>query len=418
MNPAITNAKFLPPLFFLGFFSGLPLALTGGTLQAWFTDTGIDIKTIGFLALLGQPYAFKFLWAPLFDRYHLPFGGRRRGWIGLAQVLLFASIAAFAFLSPDQTPLFIVLVVLWIAFLSASQDIVIDAYRTDILNQQSEERGLGNALSVTGYRLAMLVSGGLTLIIADAMGWPFAFSILAILMLCSLLVTWKSPEPHPSTSPPKTLSIAVLEPLRDFFKRPLALLIFAFIVLYKLGDAFSGALTTTFLMRGLQASLTEVGVLNKVVSLIASISGLVVGGLWLTKMGLFRALFIFGVLQAVSNLGLMALTYLGKQTMLIAVVLFFENFAGGLGTVALLSFMMSLCNPSFAATQFALLSALTAVGRVYVGPVSGWWVSLVGWAEFYFWTFWLALPGLLALWSLRGYFSRLAPSFSPALQAP
>lgn len=405
----------LVPLLFLGFSSGLPLALTGGTLQAWFTDAGIDIKTIGLLALLGQPYACKFLWAPLFDRYTVPFFSGRRGWIGITQLVLFLSISLLVFLSPQETPFLIAGIVLWIAFLSASQDTVIDAYRTEILNPHPKERGLGNAFAVTGYRIAMLVSGGVALILADFYGWSFAFGFIAVLMACGLMVTWKSPHPETPVLSPQTLSTAIVEPFRNFFNKPHAALILVFIILYKLGDAFCGSLTTTFLMRGLAVNLTEVGILNKGVSLLATLCGFMVGGLWISKMGLLRSLILFGILQAVSNLGFMLLAYFGKNIAGIATTMFLENFAGGMGTVALLSFMMSLCDARFAATQFALLSALTAIGRIYVGPVSGFWVSSVGWGEFYFWTFWLAWPGLLILWALRKKLPALKPSFTEAI---
>lgn len=404
----------LLPLFFLGFSSGLPLTLTGGTLQAWFTDAGINLKTIGLLALLGQPYAFKFLWAPFFDRYALPFFSGRRGWIGMIQVVLFMSISTLIFLSPHETPFLIAGIILWIAFLSASQDTVIDAYRTEVLNPHPSERGLGNAFAVTGYRIAMLVSGGVALILADFQGWGVAFGFIAVLMASGLIATWKSPQPETVVLPPQTLSAAILEPFQNFFKKTHAPLILVFIILYKLGDAFCGSLTTTFLMRELHVSLTEVGVLNKGIGLLATLCGFMVGGLWLSKMGLFRSLILFGILQAVSNLGFMLLAYFGKNIAGIATTLFLENFAGGLGTVALLSFMMSLCDARFAATQFALLSALTAIGRIYVGPVSGWWVSSVGWGEFYFWTFWLAWPGIFILWSLRKKLPYLKPPFTVA----
>ncbi|WP_407902884.1 MFS transporter [Salmonella enterica] len=323
-------------LLILGFASGLPLALTSGTLQAWMTVENIDLKTIGFFSLVGQAYVFKFLWSPLMDRYTPPFLGRRRGWLLATQLLLLAAIAAMGFLEPGTQLRWMAALAVVIAFCSASQDIVFDAWKTDVL--PAEERGAGAAISVLGYRLGMLVSGGLAL--------------------------W---------------------------------LILLLIVLYKLGDAFAMSLTTTFLIRGVGFDAGEVGVVNKTLGLLATIVGALYGGILMQRLSLFRALLIFGILQGASNAGYWLLSITDKNMFSMGAAVFFENLCGGMGTAAFVALLMTLCNKSFSATQFALLSALSAVGRVYVGPVAGWFVEAHGWPTFYLFSVVAAVPGLLLL---------------------
>jgi len=383
----------------LGFASGMPLALTGGTLQAWMAVEGVDLKTIGIFSLVGLPYAFKFFWAPLLDRYALPFLGRRRGWILCSQFILMGLIILLGLSSPKETPLLVALIALFLTFTSASQDIVIDAYRTDVLREK--ERGLGVAVSVTGYRIAMLVSGALALILAGSLGWRLTYLLMAGLMTVGMLATFFGPEPEVVVRPPHSLKEAVSGPLTEFFERPAAWAFLALIILYKIGDAFAGSLTTAFLIRGPGFSIGEVGAINKGLGLVATIVGALYGGIMLARLGLYRSLMIFGILQAVSNLSFMVLAYFGKVYSMMVIAVAFENLAGGMGTAAFVAFLMALCDQRYTATQFALLSALASLGRIFVGPPSGYLSHEVGWVIFFFITFLAALPGLFLLLKMR-----------------
>ncbi|WP_039056233.1 muropeptide MFS transporter AmpG [Enterobacter sp. Bisph1] len=383
-------------LLILGFASGLPLALTSGTLQAWMTVENIDLKTIGFFSLVGQAYVFKFLWSPLMDRYTPPLFGRRRGWLLLTQLLLLLSIAVMGFLDPANHLRWMAALAVVIAFCSASQDIVFDAWKTDVL--PLEERGAGAAISVLGYRLGMLVSGGLALWLADRwLGWQGMYWLMAALLIPCIIATLLAPEPTDAVPVPKTLQRAVVEPLHDFFGRNNAWLILLLIVLYKLGDAFAMSLTTTFLIRGVGFDAGEVGVVNKTLGLIATIIGALAGGVLMQRLSLFRALLVFGVLQALSNAGYWLLAVTAKNIFTMGIAVFFENLCGGMGTAAFVALLMTLCNKSFSATQFALLSALSAVGRVYVGPLAGWFVESYSWSTFYLFSIVAGLPGLVLL---------------------
>lgn len=383
-------------LLILGFASGLPLALTSGTLQAWMTVENIDLKTIGFFSLVGQAYVFKFLWSPMMDRYTPPFLGRRRGWLLATQVLLLVAIAGMGFLEPASQLRWMAALAVVIAFCSASQDIVFDAWKTDVL--PPEERGTGAAVSVLGYRLAMLVSGGLALWMADRwLGWQAMYWLMASLMVPCIIATLLAPEPSEAIPAPKSLEQAVAAPLRDFFSRNNAWLILLLIVLYKLGDAFAMSLTTTFLIRGVGFDAGDVGVVNKTLGLFATIIGALYGGVLMQRLSLFRALLIFGILQGASNAGYWLLSVSDKNILTMGAAVFFENLCGGMGTSAFVALLMTLCNKSFSATQFALLSALSAVGRVYVGPVAGWFVEAHGWPTFYLFSVFAAVPGLLLL---------------------
>lgn len=383
-------------LLILGFASGLPLALTSGTLQAWMTVENIDLKTIGFFSLVGQAYVFKFLWSPLMDRYTPPLFGRRRGWLLTTQILLLVAIAGMGFLEPTTQLRWMAGLAVIIAFCSASQDIVFDAWKTDVL--PAEERGAGAAISVLGYRLGMLVSGGLALWLADRwLGWQGMYWLMAALMLPCIIATLLAPEPDDAVPVPKSLEQAVVAPLRDFFGRNNAWLILLLIVLYKLGDAFAMSLTTTFLIRGVGFDAGDVGVVNKTLGLIATILGALYGGVLMQRLSLFRALLIFGILQGASNAGYWLLSVTDKHLYSMAAAVFFENLCGGMGTAAFVALLMTLCNKSFSATQFALLSALSAIGRVYVGPIAGWFVESWGWPTFYLFSVIAAVPGLILL---------------------
>lgn len=387
-------------ILFLGFASGLPLLLTGSTLQAWYSVSHVDIMTIGILTLVGQPYVYKFLWAPLLDRYQLPWLGRRRGWIFMMQVLLVISLALMGFMQPDKTPTALALLALCVAVFAATQDIGIDAYRTDILSPN--ERGLGAGLNTIGYRVAMLVAGAIALVMADHIGWKYTYWIMAALMASQLIVTYLSQEPRvDNLNLPQNLWQATIEPFKAFLEQKYAWLILIFIVTYKLGDVFTLILGTPFLIRGIGFSLTDIGLIYKLVGMFGIFIGVTVGGLWMRKLSLLRALVIFGIIQTLVNLPFMLLAIVGKNYTLLVITIFVENFGSGLGSVAFLAFIMALCDHRYTATQFALFSALAAVGRVFVGPVAALMVAHLGWVQYYFWAFILGFPGILLLWGLK-----------------
>ncbi len=389
----------------LGFSSGLPLPLTSGTLQAWLTIAGVDLRTIGIFSLVGLPYTIKFLWSPLMDRFVPPWLGRRRGWIIPTQLALMLGITSMVLVSPQYAPLALALLALIVAFTSASQDIVVDAYRTDLLPEV--ERGIGAATFIMGYRIAMLVGGALALILSDQIGWQNTYLIMAGLMIVGVFGTFLGPEPDGKITPPKNLREAIWGPLKDFFSRPRALIILLFIVLYKLGDAYAGSMTTPFLLRGIGFSATDVGTINKGMGFVALIVGAMYGGAIMIKLGLFRSLMIFGLLQMVSNLSFMVLAWTGKNYGVMIFTVAFENLSGGMGMAAFAAFIMALCNKRYSATQFALLSSLSALGRVFISPTSGYVVESTGWAIFFFITTLTALPGLLLLWWLKDEITNL-----------
>lgn len=389
----------LMAVLLLSFSSGLPLALTASTLQAWYTVAGVSLLTIGALTLVGQPYVYKFLWAPLMDRYKLFGLGRRRGWILLMQLLLVIGLITMAFLNPKTHAWVLAGVALAVAFCSASQDIAFDAYRTDVLHVS--ERGLGAAFNTFGYRVAMIVSGAIALILAAEIGWRWTYIIMAALLVSEIGITFWAPMPERIAQPPQTIAKAVIEPLHEFFKRDNAIALLVFIVIYKLTDAFALSLNTPFLIRGIGFNLLEIGTIYKVVSLISTLIGSLAGGLLMRRMGLFRSLLYFGLLQAASNLAYVALALVGKSYILMVGAVFTEYFCGGLSAVAFVAFLMSLCDRRYSATHYALFSALAAAGRVFAGPEAAMMVNHIGWALFYFVTFLIGIPALLLLWWLR-----------------
>ncbi len=386
-------------ILLLGFVSGLPLGLSGTALQAWYAMDGVDVVTIGFLALVGQPYVYKFIWAPMMDKYRLPFLGLRRGWMLASQIGLIGVLCAMALLNPTSAPYQLAFLALCLAFLSATQDIAIDAYRTELL--KPEERGMGTSMAVSGYRIAMLVSGGLTLILADYVGFSFTYFLMAALMGIGVFATlWaKEPLAHRDVSP--SFLKACIEPFKEFLSRKSAIMLLAFVVLYKLGDAFASTLTTAFLLKGVGFTLKEVGYINKTGGLISTLFGVFVGGILMVRLGLFRSLLLFGIIQALTNFLFYMLANMGPHTGMLITTVCLENFGGGLGTAAFMALVMSLCNPRFTATQFSLIGALAPVGRVFVGPAAGYMVEAVGWSEFFLWTMVFALPGLILLVILR-----------------
>lgn len=487
----------------LGFASGLPLALTGQAMQAWLSTSGVDIATIGFLSLVGMPYTFKFLWAPLMDRFDIPGLGRRRGWLVLSQLALAGALFAMSQVSPSDSIRAFAFLAAAVAFLSATHDVVNDAYRTDMM--KPAERGLGASLNVMGYRLAMILSGGVALIWTDpAQGggwtWPEVYRFMAMLMVVAAALSAFALPRLPAVAPEGGAArqdvlgfVAVLAAvavgvfLSDRFAQPLARALLAgwlatgslpaplqqrwidlaallmgiaftlplaawaakaarfqtllgglqsyfsqsgagafllFIVLYKLGDAFAGSLMTPFLLKSMAYTSAEVGVVNKVLGLWLTIGGALVGGALMLKIGLWRALMLFGLLQLASNLGFWWLAVNGKGVLPgllipafdwgfvklatptpvdggLLMVVAFENLSGGMGTAAFVAFLMSLCNRRFTATQYALLSAFASVGRVWVGPLAGVLAESIGWPTFFIVSTVLAAPALVMLWWLR-----------------
>ena len=382
----------------LGFASGLPLALTSGTLQAWLTVVGLDLKTIGIFTLVGLPYTLKFLWAPLMDRLVPPWLGRRRGWMLVMQLCVALGLAAMAVSGPGQRPEILGVLALVVAFLSASLDIVFDAYRTDLLLRP--ERGFGAAVWVNGYRCALLVASAGALLLADHIGWQNTYLLLAALMAAGIVTIMLSPEPSGQSAAPASLAEAVGGPLKEFFARPGVVGLLALIILYKVGDAVAASLQTAFLIGGMGFSVSEVGYV-KGLGLGATLIGALVGGVAMAKLGMVRSLLLFGLLQAVSNLGFMWLAWMGKSYVALTTSILVENVTGGMGTAALIALIMSLCDHRYTATQFALLSSLEALGRVFSGRPSAELVEMVGWAQFFFWSFLIALPGIWLVWVLR-----------------
>jgi PAT family beta-lactamase induction signal transducer AmpG len=487
MNSLASTHRLFAVLF-LGFASGLPLALTGQAMQAWLTVDGVDIATIGFLGLVGVPYTFKFLWAPLMDRFEPPFLGRRRGWLVLTQLALAAMLWWMSGVSPSAAPFLFAAAAVGVAFLSASQDVVIDAYRTDVL--EPKERGLGASMSVFGYRIAMILSGGIALIWAEQWGsWAavyrtmaMIFVVAAVISLLTLPRATGAAKPLASDpvrellgffamlagvlagafaarwalmglglspdDPNKWIqllfilsSIALALPLgwkaakaakfetlnrslESFFLQPGAWAFLLLIVLYKLGDAFAGTLTTPFLIKGMAFTQAEVGIVNKIIGIWLTIFGALLAGALMLRLSLFQSLLAFGVLQLLSNFGFYALAVMGKGAwgsfilppfdlgfvaldtaseidMLLMAAIAFENVSSGMGTAAFVALLMGLCNHTYTATHYALLSALAAVGRIYVSPVSGVLSESVGWPTFFLFSVAAAVPGLYMVWHMR-----------------
>ncbi len=382
----------------LGFASGLPLALTAGTLQAWLTVVGLDLKTIGIFTLVGLPYTLKFLWAPLMDRLVPPWLGRRRGWMLVTQLFVALGLAAMAVTGPDQHPQVLGILALVVAFLSASLDIVFDAYRTDVL--LPPERGFGAAVWVNGYRCALLFASAGALLLADHIGWKNTYLLLAAIMMAGIVTILISPEPSKPGAAPTSLAEAVGGPLKEFFSRSGVVGLLALIILYKIGDAVAASLQTAFLIGGMGFSVSEVGYV-KGLGIGATLIGALAGGVAMAKLGMVRSLLLFGLLQAASNLGFMWLAWIGKSYAALTTSIIIENVTGGMGTAAFVALIMSLCDHRYTATQFALLSSLEAFGRVFSGRPSAELVEIVGWSQFFFWSFVVALPGIWLVWTLR-----------------
>jgi PAT family beta-lactamase induction signal transducer AmpG len=377
-----------------GFSSGVPLALTGSTLQAWLTQEGVSLKAIGLFSLVGLPYTLKFVWSPFMDRFVPPFLGRRRGWMLCCQGALALLVLAMGFLDPSEMPVWVAALAMGVAFASASQDIAIDAYRVELL--KPEEYGLGSGVYILGYRAAMLFSGAIALLLADHLGWKATYAAMAASMGIGILTTLLAPEPEVPAPPPRKLSEAFWHPLTEFLTRPGAAEILLFIVLYKVDVAMTLALVTPFLIQT-GFSLSDIASVNKLFGLIALIAGTLVGGGWMTKLGMKRSLWIFGILQGASGLSFMLLANLGKSYPAMVWAIGVENFCSGMGTAVYSAFLMTLCNPRFTATQYALLSSLMALTRVVATTPTGYLVDAVGWRAFFLVATLSAIPGLLLL---------------------
>ncbi len=393
---AILNRRMLICVF-TGFSSGLPLYLLIQLVPYWLRTEDVSLATIGFFALVQLPYTWKFIWAPIIDRYTLPFLGHRRGWILLTQVALMISMGALGFLKPELSLWTIAYLAAAVAFFSASQDVVLDAYRRELL--PDVELGLGNSIHIQAYRLSGLIPGGLALILSDYLPWHSVFMIVAAFMLVGIAMTLAIDEAIKNPTPPQSLRASVIDPFREFIGRAgwrPALLVLAFLFFYKLGDNMATALQTAF-FHDMGFSGTQIGSIAKLVGTTASIFGGLVGGLVMVKLPINRALWVFGFVQITSILGFALLSTVGANPWVLGGAMAFEYLGVGLGTVALTAFMAKSTNIAFAATQFALFSALVSVPRVFSSATTGLIVEQTGWTNFFFVCTALAIPGMLLL---------------------
>ncbi|HJU22930.1 MAG TPA: AmpG family muropeptide MFS transporter [Casimicrobiaceae bacterium] len=394
---ALLNRRMLICVF-TGFSSGLPLYLLINLLPAWLRSEGVDLKTIGFFALIQLPYTWKFVWSPLLDRYAVPLFGRRRGWMLVTQLVLLVSIPLFGALHPQADIMAIVALSTIVAFFSASQDIVLDAFRREIL--PDAELGLGTSIHVNAYRVSSLVPGALALILADRVPWSSVYLVTALFMLPGIAMTLAVSEPPLVRGRPTNLREAIVEPFHEFIARNgvrNALIVLLFIFLYKLGDSMATALATPFYL-DMGFSKTDIGVIAKNAGLWASVIGGLLGGLWMVKIGINRALWLFGIVQVVSILGFAWLAYVNRpDRLLLALVIAFEALGVGLGTAAFTAFIARTTDPRYTATQYALFTSLAAVPRTVINASTGWVVEQTGWLDFYLLCAFLALPGMALL---------------------
>jgi PAT family beta-lactamase induction signal transducer AmpG len=378
----------------MGFSCGLPLLLTISVLQAWMKEEGVDLTVIGLMALVGLPYTVKFLWAPFLDRFTLPFLGRRRGWMLVSQIMLVLVICWLGLTSPSKSPWVVAFVAFLVTFFSASQDIIVDAYRREDL--PDEELGLGSSLYINGYRVGMLLASGGGLIMADHMSFSSVYMIMAACMLPGIATTILSPEPETPAGTPRTIQEAVIHPMKEYFSRNGAWWVLAFIFLYKVGDTMASAMTTPFYL-DIGFSKTEIGAVVKLFGFWATIAGSLVGGIMMLRLGINRSLWIFGVLQAVSTAGFAVLATIGHNIVALSGVIAFENLSGGMGTAAYVGFMASITNKKFTATQYALLSSLMGIPRVLASAPTGFFAKHMGWVSFFVMCTLIAIPGMLLL---------------------
>ena len=386
-------------ILFLSFASGLPFNLTNFSLQAWLASEGLSIKTIGIFSLVALPYNVKFLWAPLLDRYLPPFLGRRRGWILIYQACLAVCIGVMGLCSPTKGPYILGGVAVLLAFLSASQDIVIDAYRVDAI--PPSERALAAASAAFGYRTAAMLAGAVLVLIAASLGWRLAFLFVAALMALTMLATIWAPEPAVPGRAPTSMADAVWHPLRALLAQKGMWGFLLLVLLYKLGDALALSLYSTFMIQGVGFSLEELSVAGKVNMTVSTMIGVAFGGWIYMRWGTFRSLLIFGIGQALTNLLYMWLALAGKKIWLLVLATSLDTMIGGMGQAAFVAFLVSLCSVDFSATQYALLSALAVLPRNVTGAIAGALVPVIGWADFFIVTCLSAVPGLILLVVLR-----------------
>jgi len=394
----IFNKKSLICIF-TGFTSGLPLFILISLLPAWLRSSGLDLKAIGLFALIQFPFTWKFLWAPLFDRFSFAMG-RRRGWLIIFQLLLLLTIALAGFINPVSQLTSVAIISIVIAFFSASQDVVIDAYRRELL--LDHELGLGNAVHVNAYKIASLIPGSLSLVLADFFAWNFVFIVTALFMLPGIIMTLLVSEPKLKIASPKTLKEAVIEPLKEFKNRKglnSALMILLFIFLYKIGDSMATALATPFYL-DLGFSMTEIGLIAKNAGLWPGIIGGLLGGIWMIKLGINKALWVFGFMQMFATLSFAWLASVGDNNIVLAITVGLEFFAAGLGTSAFVAYIAKTTNPSYTATQFALFTSLASLPRTLTNASTGYLVEFFGWQTFFIFCFIIAIPGMLLLYKI------------------
>lgn len=399
MRPVLKvfRSRKMAAILLLGFSSGLPLYLTNRTLLAWMTVAGVDLTTIGLFSLASLPYSLKFLWSPLIDRFSLPFLGRRKGWVLATQLTLACAIALMALARPPGGLELLAINALVIAFLSATQDITVDAYTVDI--SEKSEVGAVSGTKVLGYRLAMIAAGGGALVMADHMSWQTVYLLFGLAMLLLAAASTRVAEPGMHNRPPATLREAVRMPMTDFFARfgkTHGMFILAFILLYRLGDSMIGGMTTPFLIQT-GFSQTDVGVVLGGLGVLATIAGVLAGGAVMANIGINRCLWVFGFFQAASNFAYLLLAYSGRSYSIMVASIVVENLCYGLATAALVGFVMSLCNPQFSATQYALLSSLIAAGRDILAAPSGSLAEVAGWPAFFAVSIIASAPGLILL---------------------
>jgi PAT family beta-lactamase induction signal transducer AmpG len=394
----------------MGYVAGLPLELTSFVLKTWLREDGVDLTTIGVFALVGLPYTLKFISAPVLDRFAIPLFGRRRGWLLIFQTGLMISVFSLGTTNPGQNPTMVACFALLVAFFSASQDTVIDAYRREDL--ADEELGLGSSLYVSGYRVGMLLATGGGLILADHMPFSMVYAIMAACLLPGLITTLMTPEPAIPFGTPRSMREAVMEPFAEYFQRHNALWILAFILLYKIGDTMAGSMTAPFYV-DLNFTKTEVGTVVKLFGFWAILGGSLLGGIVMLRIGISRSLWIFGVLQAVSTAGFAVLSLIGHQISALAAVIAFENLSAGMGTAAYAAFMASITNKKFTATQYALLTSLMGVPRVVASAGTGYLAENMGWTGFFIFCTLIAIPGMLLLLKCAPWNSKTAIEAEP-----
>jgi len=397
MNTQLIRQFFSPRMliaFLMGFSCGMPLLLTSTVLQARMTDQGVDLATIGFFSLVGLPYTVKFLWAPIFDRFTLPFLGRRRGWLLVTQLLLILALVGLGMTDPSQRPWLVAGAAFLVTLFSASQDIVVDAYRREDLTDN--QLGLGSSLYVNGYRLGMLLAGSGGLVLADHLPFERVYLLMAASLLLGVVTTLACQEPPLTKGVPHSFKEAVIEPFADYFSRDKALLLLLFILLYKLGDQMASTLTTPFYL-SLGFSKTQIGVVAKFAGLWSVIAGGLLGGVILLRIGIIRSLWLFGILQAIGILGFTALALIGYSPPALVAAIVLEQLTSGMGTSAYVAYMASLTNKRFTATQYALLSSCMGIPRVIIAAPAGVLAELTGWPLFFLGCALAAIPGLLLL---------------------